>query len=577
MSVQYFLNAPKSVCAESKADSQSAILPFNTFHSFKFHLLLALFAMPLSSLHAQALRDSLLAENMVTSTNVRTPGEFEPQDAVWLAWPAYDYEVDLPMANLTAEIIRKLKPYVPVKLLVWDEVMQAAADSTLQAQNVPFDHVTFVIIPYDEPWLRDMGPVFVIADENRKQMIDFNFDGWGNYSPEDEYPMIEEPVDRLIAEWMGIENNMTGLVGEGGNREFNGQGVMMAVAPTELQRNPGMTLDEIETEFKRLFGVIKVIWLPHNLYDDSQASTIYPGPDGEKAYGYGVAHIDELARFVGPSTILLAEVTEAEAQLDTFALVNRQRLEENFAVLQQATNQDGEPFEIIRFPAAMTEYMQLTEEDYSHFISSDITLEDGSRGHDGPIWWVPAKSYANFLITNGAVLVPQYWRPGRPELEKEKDAEAIAALQAVFPDRDILTFSSELALAVNAGGGGIHCITAQEPKIDIASDVDEPTFGKPETFSLQQNYPNPFNPSTVISFQLPQVSEVSLEIYDLTGRLIRTLAAQTVPAGRHNVTWDGKDSLGRSAATGVYLYRLVVKSASGVSLWRETRRMILMK
>lgn len=522
-------------------------------------------------------RDRLVAENAVTSASVRTPAEFEPQDAVWLAWPAYDYEADLPMASLTAEIIRALKPYVPVKLLVWDEQMQATADSTLNAQAVATDHVTFIIIPYDEPWLRDMGPVFVIADESEKQMVDFNFNGWGNYAPEDEYPRIEEPVDRLIAAWMGIENNMTRLVGEGGNREFNGQGVMMSVAPTELQRNPNLTLDDIEAEFKRLFGVTKVIWLPHNLYDDSQASTIYPGPDGEKAYGYGVAHIDELARFVGPNTILLAEVTAEEAQLDTFALVNRQRLEENYAVLQQATNQDGQPFEIIRFPAAITEYMRLTEEDYSHFISSDITLADGSSGHDGPIWWVPAKSYANFLITNGAVLVPQYWRPGRPALEHQKDSIAVQVLQTVFPDRDIITFASELALAVNAGGGGIHCITAQEPTIDVASDIPSDESGLPDDFALQQNYPNPFNPSTEIGYQLAVTSEVRLAVYDLTGRLVRMLIAGEQPAGRHQMVWDGKDALGQRVASGVYLYRLVAKDALGVHAWSQTKRMILMK
>ncbi|MCB9267512.1 MAG: agmatine deiminase family protein [Lewinellaceae bacterium] len=509
--------------------------------------------------------------------DIRTPGEFEPQDAVWLAWPAYDYEADLPMANMTAEIIRALEPHVPVKLLVWDEDMQATADSTLNAQAVPTGHLTYVIIPYDEPWLRDMGPVFVIADGSEKQMVDFNFNGWGNYTPEDAYPRIEEPVDRLIAEWMGIPNNMTRLVGEGGNREFNGQGVMLSIASTELQRNPNLPLEEIEAEFKRLFGVSKVIWLPHNLYDDSIASTAYPGPEGATAYGYGVAHTDELARFVGPNTILLAEVPEEEASLDTFAFANRQRLEENYEVLRQATNQDGEPFEIIRVPAAMTEYMQLTEEDYSHFISGDILHEDGTYGHEGPIWWVPAKSYSNFLITNGAVLVPQYWRPGRPLLEQEKDAEAVAVLEAVFPDREIITFSPNLALAVNAGGGGIHCITAQEPEAIVTSAAGSIQPAPSAGFSLGQNYPNPFRSSTRIRFVLPEAGFASLDIYNLAGQIVRTLAEQGLPAGQHGFGWDGKDEAGQKVTAGVYCYQLTAREASGAIAWRQVKRMVLME
>lgn len=505
--------------------------------------------------------DRPLVKINTSAAEIRMPGEFEPQDAVWLAWPAYDYKADLPMADLTAEIIRSLEPYVPVKLLVWDADMRAEAENKLNELAVPTEHLTYVEIPYDEPWLRDMGPVFVIADDSVKQMVDFNFNAWGNYAPEDVYPRIEEPVDRLIAEWMGIQNNMTRLVGEGGNREFNGRGVMMCVASTELQRNPNLTLEEIEVEFKRLFGVSKVIWLPHNLYDDSMASTIYPGPNGEKAFGYGVAHVDELARFARPNTILLAEVTAEEAELDTFALVNRRRLEENYEVLRQATDQDGEPFEIIRIPAAMTEYMRLTAEDYSHFISGDITLEDGSRGHEGPIWWVPAKSYANFLITNGAVLAPQYWRPGRPLLEQEKDAEAIGVLQAAFPDRDIITFSPELSLAVNAGGGGVHCITAQEPSLPIVNTSDYrplPTDGV-----LRQNYPNPFQEMTIVRFELPAAGFVRLRIYNLKGQLVRTLASQDMLAGSFELGWDGKDERGQRQPSGTYLLQM----KAGEKIW----------
>lgn len=545
----------------------------------KWNTLLFLFiTIIVNSLYAQSMtdwRDQLIAENTPNTGEIRMPGEFEPQDAVWLAWPAYDYEADLPMAHLTAEIIRELEPYVPVKLLVYDAEWQNIADSTLQALDVPTGHVAFIHVPYDEPWLRDMGPVFVIADEAAKQMVDFNFNAWGNYTTEHPYSRLEEAVDRLIAEWMGIPNNVTRLVGEGGNREFNGQGVMMSVAPTELQRNPNVSLEEIEEEFKQLFGVSKVIWLPHHLYDDSQATTVYPGPNDERAFGYGVGHVDELARFVGPNTILLAEVTEEEAQLDTFAWVNRQRLEENFAVLQQATNENGEPFEIIRIPAALTEYMQVTEEDYSHFISSDLTMEDETQGHEGPIWWVPAKSYCNFLITDGAVLAAQYWRPGRPMLEQEKDAEAVAVLESIFPNREIITFEPDLVLAVNAGGGGIHCITAQEPEIMVVNSVG--TDALEQSRGLMQISPNPFRSSTTFQGELPEAGFVQLEIYDLNGQRVRTLASQQMPAGSFTIDWDGNSDAGNPVVPGLYLSKCALRTSSGETINLNTCRVIRIK
>lgn len=421
--------------------------------------------MSLLPLVAVALLVACAPERDADAPPLRTPGEFEPQAAVWLAWPAYDYADEWPMADLTAEIVRALEPHTPVRMLVRDAEWQSVAEQALAERGVPVHHVTYISIPYDEPWLRDMGPVFVLTGDGRKQNVDFNFNAWGVYPDSDEYCRIEERVDRLIAQHLGIANSMTRLIGEGGNREFNGRGVMMVVEPTERQRNPNMTRDEIAEEFERLFGVRKIIWLPHHLYDDSLATTVYPGPDGERAFGFGVGHVDEVARFADARTILLAEVDEDEVEGDPIAAENRRRLDENYQVLLQATDQDGNPFRIVRIPAAMTEYVRLTEDDYSHVLSSDFTFDDGTTGHDGSIWWLPTKSYVNFLITNGAVLAARYWRPGRPDLEREKDEEAVRVLQSVFPDREIITFDPVQILAVNTGGGGIHCITAQEPAL----------------------------------------------------------------------------------------------------------------
>jgi len=403
--------------------------------------------------------------NEVETPAPRVPAEFEAQESVWLAWPVHDNQASRPLAPLTCELIRLLEPSVRVDLLVPDAEWEETARATLIERNGQVGQVRFHQIEYEEPWLRDMGPVFAMG-ENGLHAIDFNFNGWGVLPADDPYCLKEEQVDRAIAAHLGLPNVMTRLIGEGGNREFNGRGTLMVVESTELQRNPNRTREQLEAEYRRLFGVRKVIWLPHHLYEDDLATRVYPGPDGAKAYSWGVGHCDEVARFVSADTILLAEVTEAEAGLDPFAKENRRRLEEVYQHLIQETDQDGHPFKIVRIPAALSEYVQLQEGDYSYDVAQDLEYEDGTAGHEGrPAWWVPAKSYTNFLISNGVVLTPRYWRPGRPELEQEKDREAVRVLSEIFPGRRIETVDAELILGLNVGGGGIHCITAQQPAI----------------------------------------------------------------------------------------------------------------
>ena len=96
-------------------------------------------------------------------------------------------------------------------------------------------------------------------------------------------------------------------------------------------------------------------------------------------------------------------------------------------------------------------------------------------------------------------------------------------------------------------------------------------IGIPDAFALEQNYPNPFNPTTNIRFSLPETNDVTLEIYDLTGRLIRSLVSGQVEAGVHTMTWDGQDASGVQVASGVYLYRIQAGAFS------QTNKMTLLK
>jgi agmatine deiminase len=288
---------------------------------------------------------------------------------------------------------------------------------------------------------------------------------WGYEDPNSEGSKAEERVDRDIAKAMNLDVISTEIISEGGNREFNGKGVMLTVKSVETQRNPEKTLEELEAQYKRVLGVTKIIWLERGLYeDDLTFEGPLPGPTGKKE-AYTVittgGHIDEFCRFVSPDTILLAEVTAEEAAHDPIASENRKRLEENYDILKHATDQDGNTFKIIRMhlPYVIYDYLQPGDGVYDYI--SELEYQNGHKFPKGEkVMVIAASSYHNFLVTNGVVLAQKYWKPGMPGIIKKRDQESMAILQNVFPDRKIVPLDP---MAVNIGGGGIHCITQQEP------------------------------------------------------------------------------------------------------------------
>jgi agmatine deiminase len=146
-------------------------------------------------------------------------------------------------------------------------------------------------------------------------------------------------------------------------------------------------------------------------------------------------------------------VSAAERDSNPISRISYERLEENYAILRQATDQDGKPFRIIRVPVAnhITAEYTAKAEDPQYFAG----VKKGDR-----IKYLLSASYLNFLVTNGVVLLQSYWKAGRPVSTKEKDETAKRILEEAFPDRKIVQINAE---DVNHGGGGIHCITQQQP------------------------------------------------------------------------------------------------------------------
>ena len=256
------------------------------------------------------------------------------------------------------------------------------------------------------------------------------------------------------------------LISEGGDREFNGQGVMLSTLFTEWKdRNPERSLKEIEDIFKDKLGLNHIIWLPRGSYEDEH---MYSGriPDSNDEFSaYRIAsangHIDEICRFVSKDTVLLAEITEEEAKNSLLARLNKERLDKALSAIKKEKS-----INIVRMPFPEPIYVCLSEGDdaYEGFVCEckkyNGKLFDCSDFPKGEAKFLPSMSYCNFLITNGVVLAQTYYREGLPEKILEKDKRAIKILQRCFPARQVVGINS---FSLNLYGGGIHCATRNVP------------------------------------------------------------------------------------------------------------------
>nr|BBH86604.1 peptidyl-arginine deiminase [Thermosporothrix sp. COM3] len=403
----------------------------------------------------------------------RVPGEFEKQRAVMMIWAQHENITGMSHQPLHMEMVRAIGAHVPL-IIVPGPGLHTAHDIQLLLEecDIPLKNITFLSIESAAVYPRDFGIEVMIDDRGNVIHVDCDFSMYGYMPVWDRRCRVTERFDRRTAEYLGItESVMTRLISEGGDREFNGKGVLMTIEETEVRkRNPGWTKEEVEQELKRIFQLKKLIWLPKGLHEDeSMMSGPIPGPDGQlNAYraASANAHIDEFCRFVAPDTILLAEVTEEEARRSPLLALNKPILDQAFELLQHETDQDGKPFRIVRMPVPEPEYYMVKAGDdiyegYQELKRFYKVMQDGSEfpsGSSFPV--VPAASYCNFLITNGLVVGQQYWEPGKSELIREKDKRAKEVLQALFPEREVVTLP---VTALNLGGGGIHCNTRHIP------------------------------------------------------------------------------------------------------------------
>ena len=405
----------------------------------------------------------------------RIPAEWEPQEAVYLAVPPgneidpqHFHEGTRSVADVQIEMIRALKDVVSVRVIAPDQDAIDDYGAKLKLAGLDPACVEFVTAKYGDIWVRDTGPIWREYEDGEIALTWMGFNNWG-YQPYIEGDWAKSDVPNMlpaqIGQHVGKAVHRTTLVGEGGDKSFNGKDAMICCKAVETDRNPQLSVPEIERRLREAFGVERIIWVQEGLFDDSQTFRV------RVEYGYATlpggiftplctgGHIDEYCRFVGENRVLLAEVhpSVVKAGMTEVTAMTQFRMEGNLALLNKQVDAQGKALEILRMPLPPEMIYTIDDRDPCYSIINQL------RGvsFQGPIRIILAGSYCNYLVSNGVVCFPQYYREGMDEIVKEIDADALAVIKQAFPDHRIAQINP---MPVNAGGGGMHCISNHQPR-----------------------------------------------------------------------------------------------------------------
>jgi len=336
--------------------------------------------------------------------NPRLPAEWEIQDGVLMAWPHegtdWAYMLD-DVRPVFVDIIRNITRFERVLLTA---PHAASVTAFLGKSGVDLTKVTVCEIPNNDTWARDFGPITVIYN-NKPVLMDFGFNGWGLKFPANFDNLISKRLKQL---GMLIPNlNTIGLIMEGGSLESDGLGTILTTAECLLSpnRNPQLEKSEIEQALASLLGAKRILWLNHGFL---------AGDDTD-------SHVDTLARICPDNTIVYQA---CDNPIDEhFEPLKRMESE-----LETFTAPDGSPYRLIPLPLPEARF-----DEQAHRL--------------------PA-TYANFLIINGAVLVPTYG-------DSENDKTALERIAQAFPGREIIGID---CLPLLEQHGSLHCVTMHLPQ-----------------------------------------------------------------------------------------------------------------
>jgi agmatine deiminase len=344
------------------------------------------------------------------------PAEWEPHEATWLGWP--HCESDWPdkldtIRWVYGEMVRKISAGELVRILVRSKAEEKFARSYLKRAHANLRNVQFVVHSTNRGWTRDSGPIFVKRraekgkQESETAIVHFHFNAWAKYRNWQLDTRVPETAAKLLKKRL-FDARLDGkpFVIEGGGIELNGRGTLLTTEECYLHpkiqvRNPGMTRGQYDAQFKKYLGVKNVLWL-------------VAGPVGDDTHG----HIDDVARFVNPRTLVLIKETNRRD-------INYKPLAENWERVRELRLEDGSRPEVIALP-----------------MPAPLHYKN---------WRLPA-SYANFYICNACVIVPTFNDPN--------DRIALGTLGELFRDRPVVGIH---AVDLVLGFGSLHCLTQQQP------------------------------------------------------------------------------------------------------------------
>src|SRR5256885_6801693 len=339
----------------------------------------------------------------------RMPAEWEPHTATWVSWPrregiSFPDSFDRVMPALRA-MVEALIESEQVCINIRNGAHQAQAREVLR--GLPMEQISLYLVPTNEPWCRDHGPIFITRDLDPKPatgrirrdklaIVDWDYNDWGNkYPPFD----LDEVVPTRVAEILKVPIFYPRMILEGGSIDVNGAGALLTSESCLLNknRNPNLSREEIEKRLRDFLGVREILWLGDGIEGDDT--------DG---------HIDDLARFVSETKVV--------------TVVEENRDDANYQPLQDNLNRlSGFGLDIVILPMPRK------------VVREDLRL--------------PA-SYANFYIANSCVLVPTFADPA--------DETALSILRDCFPSREVIGIDCRELIW---GLGTFHCLTQQQPAI----------------------------------------------------------------------------------------------------------------
>ena len=351
--------------------------------------------------------NSTLSEKGITIGPLSMPEESQTHKRTWMTFVANDYiwaRNQIPQVKKDLALLAKtIAKYEPVSMLVHNSNKAELIEllGGLDSHNFPIELIEFST---DDLWFRDTAPTFVTKSDGSKGAIDFNFNGWG----EKQEHTHDSRVAKFITQQVGATIINTNLVLESGSFEIDGVGTAILTKSSVLNdnRNPNVNKEAFEKELKQLLGLKKIIWLK-----------------GIKGKDITDAHVDFYARFSKEGTVLVSR----ENYTETYDYdVTR----ENIKILQNATDANGNPLEVIII-------------DNPEVFNESFGVDDFASG------------YIGYYACNDAIIMQKFG-------DKKADQKAFDIIQEQFPNRTIEQIAID---GIASGGGTIHCSTQQEPKV----------------------------------------------------------------------------------------------------------------